>query len=118
MKLFCIIIEIMFLTMISISFVSAEYRLYQYVVSQNVVSPINSPQETKSNQLLNSYIILSTLDPVSYYSYHGGYSAIKIDLLRTWICPGYTGDKAYCDSPYEDFIKNNKKNNSNNEEIK
>ncbi|MBF0363152.1 MAG: hypothetical protein HQK49_19175 [Oligoflexia bacterium] len=71
----------------------AEYRVYQYIVS---------PYKSTDNF---SYIVLSTLDPTSYYYYHGGFAAIKIDLLRTWVCPGYTGYTNYCDSPYEDFLK-------------
>lgn len=46
-------------------------------------------------------MVTSTLDPVSYTAYNGGNSMLSVDLLRTWICPGYTGgSKATCDSPY------------------
>lgn len=59
----------------------AEYRVYQYYVQPNSTYPTRA----------KSTIETSTLDPVSYKAYHGG-SSTKIDLVRTWICPGYTGD--------------------------
>lgn len=69
----------------------AEYRVYQYLV-------------TNTNELLNgekSFIRTTTLDPVSFISYHGGRTSIKLDMLRTWICPGYTGNyQPTCPSPY------------------
>lgn len=72
--------------------VLAEYRVYQYAVkSKNTMR--NDP---------DTYIVTSTLDPVSYISYHGGSESINVDLLRTWICRGYTGFSAkHCPSPYD-----------------
>ena len=68
----------------------AEYRVYQYIVK----SRLKSPHAEKG------YVVTSTLDPVSYIAYHGGDSSIKVDLLRTWMCKGYTGEGApICDSP-------------------
>lgn len=70
----------------------AEYRVYQYVVK----SKRNAPHPDKG------YVVTSTLDPVSYVAYHGGDTSIKVDLLRTWMCKGYTGaGKPLCDSPQE-----------------
>jgi hypothetical protein len=75
----------------------AEYRVYQYVIKNK-----GSYQDKDV-----TYNVLSTLNPVSYKAYHGGASNIQIDLLRTWICPGHTGNKQdYCPSPYEDMMKN------------
>lgn len=69
----------------------AEYRVYQYLVQSNN----NYPTKTQS------FIETSTLDPVSYKSYHGGISS-KIDVVRTWFCPGYTGDNRLpCNGPSE-----------------
>ena len=49
----------------------------------------------------NGHLVTSTLDPVSYIAYNGGQSLLAVDLLRTWICPGYTGEALQtCDSPY------------------
>ncbi len=59
----------------------AEYRVYQYYVQPNSTYP------TKAQSTIET----STLDPVTYKAYHGG-TATKIDLVRTWLCPGYTGD--------------------------
>lgn len=50
----------------------------------------------------NGHLVTSTLDPVSYIAYNGGQELLAVDLLRTWICPGYTGGaKQTCKSPYE-----------------
>jgi len=71
----------------------AEYRVYQYYVTPTLSSP-------KDN---TNYLVTSTLDPVTYVSYHGGTGSIKVDLLRTWTCEGYTGGQhEYCDSPMEE----------------
>ncbi|MFN8369699.1 MAG: hypothetical protein U0T83_03635 [Bacteriovoracaceae bacterium] len=59
----------------------AEYRVYQYFVK-----PVqNLPQDS------NAYLVTSSLSPQSYLAYHGGVSAMKLNLLRTWMCPGFTG---------------------------
>ncbi len=72
---------------------SAEYRAYQYMVKTNDPFAV----ATKAN----SQYIVSTLNPESYKSYHGG-QFISVDLLRTWICPGYTGKRQkICDHPYD-----------------
>jgi hypothetical protein len=75
----------------------AEYRLYQFYVHPQLKSPL--VEEKKSS------IEISTLDPVTYVAYHGGQEAIKVDLLRTWICPGDTSKQIdFCPSPYEEFL--------------
>lgn len=75
--------------MISFS-VNAEYRVYQYLIK----SKFPKPQDQKS------YIVTSTLHPRGYETYHGGSEALKIDLLRSWTCRGYTGNKRpICPSP-------------------
>jgi hypothetical protein len=44
------------------------------------------------------------LDPISYKAYHGGALA-RIDLVRTWICLGYTGDGSPpCQGPSEQSL--------------
>jgi len=79
----------------STNIVFAEYRVYQYFVKDNLTKKQN-----------DSILVTSSLDPVSYVAYHGGNQAIGIDLLRTWICPGNTGNKRdYCDGPYNKLIK-------------
>lgn len=70
----------------------AEYRAYQYIVKTN--DPFALATKAQSQY------IISTLNPQMYKSYHGG-SFVSIDLLRTWICPGYTGKKPVCDHPYD-----------------
>lgn len=70
----------------------AEYRVYQYVVKSKL----------KAVHAEKGYVVTSTLDPVSYVAYHGGDTSIKVDLLRTWMCKGYTGaGQPLCESPAE-----------------
>ena len=68
--------------------VSAEYRVYQYMVAPK--DPGRAP---------SSHVITSTLDPVSYIAYHGGNDALRVDLLKTWMCKGHTGKKDICSDP-------------------
>ncbi len=68
--------------------VAAEYRVYQYSVSTRTIS--RSP---------SSHLVTSTLDPVSYTRYHGGSDALKVDLLKTWMCKGHTGGRDHCPDP-------------------
>jgi hypothetical protein len=71
----------------------AEYRAYQYIVKTNDPYAVATQAEAQ--------YIVSTLSPQMYKSYHGG-SFINVDLLRTWICPGYTGKgQKICDHPYD-----------------
>ncbi len=71
----------------------AEYRAYQYLVKSN-------DQYAVATKAQAQYIV-STLNPQMYQSYHGG-SRVSVDLLRTWICPGYTGQRRpVCDHPYD-----------------
>jgi hypothetical protein len=72
--------------------VHSEYRVYQYLVkNKNVTNDNTKPM-----------IIRSTLDPVTYISYHGGAQAIEVELLDSWRCNGYTGmKKNVCPSPLE-----------------
>ena len=70
----------------------AEYRVYQYSIKYKKLYEVDT----------KPYLITSTLDPVSYTAYHGGAGSVSVDLLRTWLCKGYTGQlKNYCPSPYE-----------------
>lgn len=69
-----------------------EYRVYQYL--------IKSTHHKAQDQ--NAYIVTSTLDPVSFRAYKSGSLNVKVDLMRTWMCAGYTGYSSdYCPSPYE-----------------
>lgn len=70
--------------------------MYQYLVKNK----ISDPQDQKPGTIKTS-----TFDPVSYIAFHGGASLISVDLLRTWQCPGHTGGKSYCDSPYTKLNK-------------
>jgi hypothetical protein len=90
--------KFVFFTTLLLSFsASAEYRAYQYLVKTNDQYAV----ATKSN----AQYIVSTLNPQMFQSYHGG-SMVTVDLLRTWICAGYTGSrKAVCDHPYDKEIK-------------
>lgn len=83
---------ISFTILVSVS-AHAEYRAYQYIVKTNDQYAV----ATKAN----SQYIVSTLNPQMFQSYHGG-SSVSVDLLRTWICPGYTGSrKPVCEHPYD-----------------
>lgn len=71
----------------------AEYRAYQYLVKTNDPYAVATRAQAQ--------YITSSLNPQIYKSYHGG-SMISVDLLRTWICPGYTGKfLKVCDHPYD-----------------
>ena len=75
----------------------AEYRAYQYLVKTNDPFAV----ATKSD----AQYIVSTFNPQMFQRYHGG-SFVTVDLLRTWICPGYTGRrKAVCGHPYDKEAK-------------
>ena len=77
--------------------VQAEYRVFQYSIKSRINNSADQP---------NARIVLSTLNPISYLAYHGGGSLISADLLRTWMCPGHTGNKiAFCPSPYEKVVE-------------
>ena len=78
------------------NFANAEYRAYQYLVTHR----------TPKIQDNNPYMVMTTLNPVAYVQYHGGPESVKIDLLRTWVCPGHTGRKEICPSPYTMSIPN------------
>ena len=81
------------LTLITSFGAKAEYRAYQYLVKSNDPYAVATKAQAK--------YIVSTLNPQMFKSYHGG-SSVSIDLLRTWICPGYTGSrKAVCGHPYD-----------------
>jgi len=85
---------LLLLTVVSPAY--SEYRVYQYYVK----SRLRMIQDDKA------YLVTSTLDPVSYQSYHGGVDTIKIDLVRSWKCPGYTGGgKDLCKSPTEALLE-------------
>lgn len=74
----------------------SEYRAYQYIVKTN--DPYAVATKTQAQYLV------STLNPQMYKRYHGG-SQLSVDLLRTWICPGYTGrGQKICDHPYDKEI--------------
>lgn len=68
----------------------AEYRVYQYILKK--------PYQE------NVEVINSTLDPVSYGAYNGGRLNLDYTYLKTWICPGHTGKKELCPSPYKKEI--------------
>lgn len=75
----------------------AEYRVYQYLVKTNDPYAVAMKAEAQ--------YITSTLNPQMYQSYHGG-SKLSVDLLRTWICPGYTGlYQPHCDHPYDKKVQ-------------
>ena len=70
----------------------AEYRVYQYSVQNRVTEVAFS----------KASLITSTLNPMSYVAYNGGSNLVSVDLMRTWICPGNTGQRVQtCESPYK-----------------
>ncbi|MCP4912969.1 MAG: hypothetical protein GY909_07610 [Oligoflexia bacterium] len=73
--------------------VNSEYRVYQYYVKP--------AHELSMDQ--KSHLVTSTLDPVSYISYHGGNEVVKIDLLRSWMCKGNTANQQMCPPPFEEL---------------
>jgi len=81
---------VLFISLLSTNLAFAEYRVYQYSVTNlNRINNQTTPQ-----------IAISTLDPISYVAYHGGSQSIKIDLLDSWMCRGNTSRNKYCRSPY------------------
>lgn len=89
---------VFFLFALTFSFSAcAEYRAYQYLVKSNDPYAVATKASAK--------YIVSTLNPQMFKSYHGG-STVTVDLLRTWICPGYTGSRRpVCDHPYDKVEK-------------
>jgi len=79
------------LLFLSFSKVFCEYRVYQYQVQSR----------TPSSTEVGPYLITSTLNPLSYQAYHGGFDSLKVDLLRTWMCYGDTSKKEYCRPPLD-----------------
>ena len=69
----------------------AEYRLYQYYVK--------APATLHQSVDRDSYLVTSSLDPVSYVAYHGGKGALKVSLLRSWMCKGHTAGRPLCPPP-------------------
>lgn len=64
----------------------SEYRAYQYLITNKITQ--------------DNYTVVSSYDPRAYIAYHGGPESIELEMLRTWICLGYTGKKKdICDSP-------------------
>ncbi len=85
------------LTSFLVSSAHAEYRAYQYLVKTSD----SFATATKAD----ARYIVSTMNPENYKRYHGG-SYVTIDLLRTWICPGYTGrGTTPCNHPYDKDIQ-------------
>ena len=72
---------------------AAEYRAYQYLVRSNDPYAVATKAQAQ--------YIVSTLNPQMFKSYHGG-NMVTVDILRTCICPGYTGKRQeVCDHPYD-----------------
>lgn len=63
-----------------------EYRVYQYYVRPKIQNLNSSKAE----------LVTSTLNPISYAAYHGGKSAVEVNLLRSWVCLGNTSKKPIC----------------------
>lgn len=67
----------------------AEYRAYQYMVRPADTTNLVSAPQPKA--------IVSTLNPVSFKSFH---PSTQATLMRTWMCVGYTGKgKSPCPAP-------------------
>lgn len=80
-------------TLLTFTEAKAEYRAYQYLVKSNDPYAVTTGAQAQ--------YLVSTLNPQMYKSYHGG-NSLSVDLLRTWICPGYTGrHQKICDHPYD-----------------
>jgi hypothetical protein len=74
----------------------ADYRAYQYLT---YTKP--SSQSSNATSEVAGQIITSTLNPVAFQAYHGG-SLQKVELLRSWMCVGYTGARqGICSHPAE-----------------
>jgi hypothetical protein len=68
--------------------------VYQYIIKNKI----------NSQQVAKPLIQVSSLNPVSFLAYNGGSNSLDIDLLRTWLCPGFTGHrKETCKSPYKEI---------------
>lgn len=67
----------------------AAYRVYKLEV--NAFDERNRP--------LKKQTVLSTLDPLQYENYHGGYGRAVIKLVDSWFCPGDTSRQGYCSKP-------------------
>lgn len=66
----------------------AEYRVYQYMVTDLLKAD-------------PSRILTTTHNPRTVYSYQLNRQRYQASLMRTWMCPGHTGGKKeLCASPY------------------
>lgn len=73
----------------------SEYRVYQYNVRAMDINPLEN----------STYTVTSSLNPISYVYYHGGPGLVQVDLVRTWMCKGYTGGGMnICKSPLEKML--------------
>jgi hypothetical protein len=81
---------LLMITFLSLT-INGEYRVYQYYI------------KAKSRFAFDQqpYLVTSSYPPTTYLAYYGGSGNIKLDLLRTWFCPGHTGEKVYCPAPLE-----------------
>ena len=73
----------------------AEYRAYQYIIKSKIRS--ESAEYRTSSKIINS-----TLNPVSFIAYNGGFEIIEIDLINSWMCPGNTSKKKICNPISQD----------------
>lgn len=90
-------ILVLFISLMISQLCFCEYRVYQYSVKNKINTSKDQP---------NAKFLLSTLNPVSYLAYNGGSTLITVDLLRTWICPGHTGNRIdFCPSPYDKVLE-------------
>lgn len=46
-------------------------------------------------------VLLTSMDPMQYQSFHKGPLAMQVEMLDTWYCPGDTSLKKYCNKPKE-----------------
>lgn len=78
------------------NYAHAEYRAHQYVITNKTTN--------------ENYSVISSLNPTAYVAYHGGSMTIGLELINTWLCPGYTGKKKpICQSPEQRLNANQEK---------
>lgn len=75
------------------------YLVGEYAEASYRVFALRVSYFEPSGKLSRTKDVLSTLDPLQYEHYRGGYRSQKVELVDTWYCPGDTSRRRHCKKP-------------------
>ncbi len=75
----------------------AEYRVFLLKITKSAPQKTSLTGQTPANP--NFRLVKSNLDPSQYGEYYPLAKDESIQYIQTWICPGRTDYKNYCDPP-------------------